>query len=247
MMKDFIVGHFKVAKSLGFSNYLKYRLSPPMQAVALNVMGRTLFVRRSSADLTAALSCFNGEFESLKTVFPSDWGGIIVDAGGYIGTAAIAFAELYPNATVLTIEPRPENFELLKRNINGKNNIIPLNGVLTHSKSEKIELFDRKNNEWGWSIIPLKNTEGNGSLTVRNYTIPDLIRDYGEIGILKLDIEGAEKELFDHVTELLHIRAVFVELHDTIKEGCTDSFKKFSEKRKIQKDSGEKYLSIKCS
>ena len=42
--------------------------------------------------------------------------GLIIDAGGYLGTAAIAFSEAYPDATVVTIEPSPENFALLVQN-----------------------------------------------------------------------------------------------------------------------------------
>jgi hypothetical protein len=57
-------------------------------------------------------------------------------------------------------------------------------------------------------------------------SIPDLLLEAGtdSIDLLKLDIEGAEKELFEnHACSgwLARTRAVIVELHDRFKPGCT--------------------------
>ena len=41
------------------------------------------------------------------------------------------------------------------------------------------------------------------------------------------------------------IPAIVIELHDRIKEGCTELFFSFSKNRIIIKDNGEKYLSLK--
>src|SRR5688572_6336531 len=41
----------------------------------------------------------------------------IVDAGANIGIASIYFATKFPNARVIAIEPEPENFTLLEKNI----------------------------------------------------------------------------------------------------------------------------------
>jgi FkbM family methyltransferase len=226
-------------------DFVRYRLSPRGRPIKVRVKGFDLFVRRGSADLTAAIECLSGEFSCLKNLYDKNWRGIIVDAGGYIGTAAIAMSEIYKNAKVVTIEPRPENYELLKKNVKFNSNIMPLNGVLSSAVDDNVDLFDRKNNDWGWSIISLSGDEHGDRIPVKNFTVPDLINEYGKIGILKLDIEGAEKSLFDEVKELKDIDAVFVELHDSIVEGCTGSFEKFSEGRQIKKDKGEKCLSLK--
>jgi len=50
--------------------------------------------------------------------------------------------------------------------------------------------------------------------------------DFEYIDILKLDIEGAEKELFADNTELWlpKVNIVVIELHDWLQEGCSQAF-----------------------
>ena len=64
--------------------------------------------------------------------------------------------------------------------------------------------------------------------------------------MLKVYIEGAEKELLDKATESLHnIYATFIELHDRFVPGCTQSYLNFSTNRLYLNFGTEKYLSIK--
>jgi len=73
----------------------------------------------------------------------------------------------------------------------------------------------------------------------------DSLGGNNEIGLLKLDIEGGEFELFQENSQALRdIPIIFAELHDEIVTGCTDEFKKFSESREYFASSGEKWLSI---
>jgi len=74
-----------------------------------------IVIRTGSPDLPVALSCLQGEFDELLNAVPTLRHPFIVDAGGYIGTAAIVFAEAYPDATVVSLEPSAENFALLQR------------------------------------------------------------------------------------------------------------------------------------
>ena len=56
-------------------------------------------------------------------------------------------------------------------------------------------------------------------------TLDDLIRDHGEIDLLKLDIEGSELEVFQENTGWLDkVTAINIELHDHIKPGCSNAF-----------------------
>jgi hypothetical protein len=64
------------------------------------------------------------------------------------------------------------------------------------------------------------------SSTVPTITINDLLDELrvDQIDLLKLDIEGSEKELFEDPAKnrwLSRTRAVIVELHDHFKPGCT--------------------------
>jgi isoaspartyl peptidase/L-asparaginase-like protein (Ntn-hydrolase superfamily) len=65
------------------------------------------------------------------------------------------------------------------------------------------------------------------SQEVISLTIEELMESYGLnfIDILKIDIEGAEKEVFSNSPPwLAKIGMIAIELHDKIKIGCNRSF-----------------------
>lgn len=60
---------------------------------------------------------------------------------------------------------------------------------------------------------------------VRAVTMPTLMRELGivSIDVLKIDIEGAEKEVFESCGWLTDVGCVMIELHDRFKPGCTEA------------------------
>ena len=66
-----------------------------------------------------------------------------------------------------------------------------------------------------------------------------------KVGILKIDIEGGELDLFKSDSKSLKkINVIIIELHDRIVKGCTKAFFEFSKDRIIIKNYGEKFVSI---
>jgi hypothetical protein len=65
----------------------------------------------------------------------------IIDAGANIGLASIYFANKFPEAKIIAIEPETENFELLKKNVVKYPNIIPLCAALWDTIGQ-IDLLD---------------------------------------------------------------------------------------------------------
>ena len=62
--------------------------------------------------------------------------------------------------------------------------------------------------------------------------------------LIKLDIEGGEKALFETAASgLTSVDFVFAELHDRILPGCTAAFAAFSQDRFVFNFGGEKFLS----
>jgi hypothetical protein len=62
---------------------------------------------------------------------------------------------------------------------------------------------------------------------VRSLTLPQLLEDYGlqRVSILKVDIEGAEREVFRDTSKWIgRIDSLVVELHDRTNVGCSRSF-----------------------
>jgi Methyltransferase FkbM domain len=62
---------------------------------------------------------------------------------------------------------------------------------------------------------------------VRAVTIDEIIKEFGlgRIDLLKIDVEGSEKEIFDNSEAWISsVDVICVELHDRFKAGCSRSF-----------------------
>ncbi|MGH1479114.1 MAG: hypothetical protein ACRBM6_10415 [Geminicoccales bacterium] len=66
--------------------------------------------RSATPDPSGALASFKTEFDVLAEGHPHDGDGLMIDAGGYIGTKAIALTKVYLACTMITIEPSSKNF-----------------------------------------------------------------------------------------------------------------------------------------
>lgn len=153
----------------------------------------------------------------------------IVDAGANIGLATIYFANRYPEAKIIAIEPEKSNFELLKKNVEPYSNVYPVNAALWN-KNEEINVVDHGRGKWAFMTEGKNSSEslpGDIRHTIRAITIDRIIDDFelDKIDILKIDIEGAEKEVFDDTSSWIgKVDALIVELHERIKSGCNRSF-----------------------
>lgn len=127
----------------------------------------------------------------------------IIDAGANVGLASIYFANRFPHGQILAIEPESSNFEVLKKNVAPYSNIIALH-VALWDKTERIRLFDPGIGNLGFRTESGTNSESVGEESmVQAVTVSDLIREYKHerISILKVDIEGSEKEVFSHSSD----------------------------------------------
>jgi FkbM family methyltransferase len=188
------------------------------------------YLRFPASDTYAFEQIFiNGDYEFTITVEPT----VIVDVGANIGLAAIYFANRYPRARIIALEPEKNNFALLRQNVAHYTNIIPVQAALWHKNTE-LPLLDPGRGEWGFTTwhtaeAPHVRTDHQAETchTVRAITVDQLMADYalGRINILKIDIEGAEKEVFSATTAWIdQVDTVIIELHEFLRPGCNDSF-----------------------
>jgi len=155
-----------------------------------------------------------------STVLPCDEVRLIVDCGANIGLGSLFFASRYPNARVLAIEPHPDNFELLKFNTAHEPRIIPVHACVVGKISGKRYItIDQP--AWGNTI----NQTGDG-VAVEQTTVEQLMQktsyagNVDRIDLLKIDIEGTERELFAHADFLRQTRLVVIELHGDYGFAC---------------------------
>ncbi len=150
---------------------------------------------------------------------------LILDCGGNIGCSAVYFANKYPDAKIYSVEPESNHFKLLKFNTCLYENIHVINSALW-DKETFIKIEDKGWGDLGWMTF---ETNEEDTAACKTVTISKLLRDSGfdEIDLLKMDIEGAEKEVFgaaDVDDWLSKVKVLTIELHDRMKKGCSYEF-----------------------
>lgn len=138
---------------------------------------------------------------------------IIVDAGANVGAASLWFASRYPRAGIVAIEPEPGNAAILRLNLDGKQGVVILEcGVAAESGFATVV-----NEGDGWGARTIRANSGTPLITVSEacQSIAD-----GELFIVKVDIEGFEKDLFSgNVDWLDQAHMVIIEPHDWMLPG----------------------------
>ena len=145
----------------------------------------------------------------------------ILDGGGNIGLTAAYFSSKYPGATVLSVEPDKDNFELLRQNTSAYKNVVPFNAGIWNRSTHLIA----KDLGLGNNSIVVEESDENDPGAIPALSIPDLMQkmNWPRIDILKLDVEGSEKEIFSQNFEswLPKTKLLIVEVHDRMRKGCS--------------------------
>lgn len=197
--------------------------------------GHRLRHRGTDADLDAIRRVFTERAYSLDPLRghpglgryedPTAIGGapVIVDCGAHIGAASIWFALHHPGARVVALEPEPANFSLLRENAAGWPQVTPLRAAIA-ARAGAVPLSDPGRGSWEMRASADTALAGGGQVVekVAAMTIDEVLESVGEAApfILKVDIEGAEGDLFSSRWQVLaRFPLVIVELHDWLLPG----------------------------
>jgi FkbM family methyltransferase len=137
---------------------------------------------------------------------------LVLDLGANIGLSALYFAKNWPKATIVGVEPDQGNYALFCQNTAGHEHIVPMRGAIA-SKHSYARIINPHESEWGYRTeINDRNSGGLVALSVA-----ELLERHSDCQpfICKIDIEGAEQELFSANTQWLErFPIVIIELHD---------------------------------
>ena len=150
---------------------------------------------------------------------------VIVDAGANVGFTAVFFANLHPQARVVAVEPEASNFALLKKNVSAYPNVTAVRAAIW-KKDGFIDLVDPGIGHYGFQTKETHDDESTRD-RVPCLTIDSLMAQHGisYIDFLKMDIEGAEKEVLENASAWIDkVGVLAIELHDRFKIGCNRSF-----------------------
>lgn len=139
---------------------------------------------------------------------------VIIDGGANIGLATLGFAQDFPDTCVVAVEPDSDNMRVVRQNVAalGDRVIAVQAAVASVSGHSRVIGFDR-----GSAGLMTENCAADAEGAVPAWSIDDLVAMVpgGRPWIVKLDIEGAQREVFSGNTEWVgRTDLVILELDD---------------------------------
>ena len=161
-------------------------------------------------------------------------GSLIVDIGANIGVSAALFASRYRRSEILLVEPNPRNLELLAINTEKYGRRITTIDKALSLNSERVGLLNNEVSSIGnHASYFYKGEARSHELSAESITPEELINNVEgyifsdeRVGLLKINIEGAEKELLEsgRLDSLLKLsNVVIVEAHDHFVKGASSA------------------------
>jgi FkbM family methyltransferase len=127
---------------------------------------------------------------------------------------------------IVAVEPETQNYKCLCQNTSGYPNIKAVQSAIWNEDTY-LRVIDQGLGSWGFTV---ESCGAHESGAFKATSIGTLLSDSGKTGIdiLKMDIEGAEKEVFttNYQQWLPNVNVMIIELHDRIKAGTSEVFYK---------------------
>ena len=151
-------------------------------------------------------------FEELSKLYRSLARPLILDLGANIGLASLYFLRSWPTATIVAVEPDVKNLSLLRLNAPHARNV----HAAIASKTCRVGIANPDAPAWAY------RTEHNDQGTIEGITVSTILDSFPTYQpfICKIDIEGAETELFSQNTNwVARFPIVVLEPHDWMLSG----------------------------
>ena len=135
----------------------------------------------------------------------------VVDLGANIGLASLFFYDQLAPERLIAVEPLASNFAMLQSNLAFAGGSVVCVHAAVGRTTGFATIVDASAPTWG-AAFTSSGDQGN----VRQTTIPELMLRHrlDRIGLLKIDVEGAEEEIFaDDSAWLEKVDVVIIELH----------------------------------
>jgi FkbM family methyltransferase len=224
--------------------------------VSCNKQKTKLQIRRKSTDAEVVWQCFLARQykvpvvvgasplhrEAIQTKYESIARSgkkpLIVDCGANIGASTVWFKMTYPEAEIVAIEPAPDNFSLLVANTARFGGINAIEAGIGPNDTTAF-LQDNGGGACGYRTGTDETSLKIDIISLKTILEAEKFKDYVPF-ILKIDIEGAEKDLFErHPFASFDCFPVLIfESHDF----CMPGLKTSSPFFRFHADSGRDFL-----
>lgn len=212
-------------QALGFWNAVKLYWHVKSRAnkyVHFSFLKHPVFIRGIKSDELM----FGQLFVEKQYQLPSEFTPTtILDLGANVGYASVYFANKYPNARILALEPETNNFSVAQKNVSPYPNIQLLHAAVWN-KAGELNVVDNGYGEAAFMIDEQPAADAVVVAKVPTFTVDELAAKLGaktQIDLVKMDVEGAEKEIFegDVAKWLPFTKMLIVETHDRYKMGTS--------------------------
>jgi FkbM family methyltransferase len=135
-----------------------------------------------------------------------------VDLGANVGLTTLFLAQSFPEARYVCVEPNPANAAVLRRNVAWLGARAEVIEAAVTDYSGQVAFTDSEPSYNGHIAGP-----GQTGHMVRCCTLDEIVasRGLGRIDILKIDIEGAERDVLrSNPACLSNVGLIIIELHD---------------------------------
>lgn len=162
----------------------------------------------------------------------------IVDLGASVGLATLRLLASHPEATVVAVEADPVLIPRLRANVAGLP-VTVVHAAVAASSGER-QFFRSDIDSWGNS---LDNTSGaQSAVAVPAISLGDLLDRHRveEVDLLKLDVEGAEWEIFEAPLDR-RVAAIVGEVHGREGKQPEAFLRKLAEEMKVETISADSH------
>lgn len=166
----------------------------------------TVYCRSGSSDIRSLVDTFSGQYHIPERPLPN--APIILDLGSNIGTTLMHYGAIYPRSRLFGVEMDAENVEMARKNtefLGGRCTVL-------HAAVAAVdgEVRYQGNAEFAYNISP------SGAKCSPGLSMRSVLSAFGlhAVDFLKIDIEGAELEVFSgDLGWLESIFAIYLEVH----------------------------------
>jgi FkbM family methyltransferase len=142
---------------------------------------------------------------------------VVLDCGGHIGSFTMYVKSHWPNAKILVMEPVPDNLRLLKANID-RNHLTDITVIpFALYGTSGTFYIDMAGKQFDAVNVTAQKPQHDQYITIEALELSEVVakQRVTAIDLMKLDIEGAEYNVFEHSLPALaaHVKRIIMEFH----------------------------------
>jgi len=209
-----------------FSTWINFWITYKPETVVLinkiKVTIRTKNIFTKITDISMAYECILRDDYQLKKMKFSK-GDVVLDIGAHIGSFSLAIAKQHPDIRILSFEPSPNSYRILRKNItiNNYKNIVPFNKAVISKEKKGGIYLDPVNS----ALNSIYRSKGH-YVKVPSISLEKIFRSNNikNCAFIKMDCEGSEYDIILNtpLNLLRKIKAIVIEYHDPVDFGISN-------------------------